>query len=270
MPYRQLALVETVAATVAHTTGVAIVLTTGSAVSLYIREATAAVTLIVALRLVGGLTFYRVTWPHLKEWRDVLRETWWGWIDSVLEAAFQRLTVIAAVALGGDHGAGLFAMAQRLSLLPHQLIQPFGRVAPNWFSRASGADERRSGLDRLILVFLLPLGAAALVTVLWADPLVSWVFGEHWRDAIPILTALSGAILFMTVFEVTRAYAFVTKDITALLGGRIAQFGALGLGAAAGWIVREAPVIYLAAGLSASFVLAFAFQFLVIHRRTVS
>lgn len=270
MPYRRIAIAETAVVAVAQFAAVAIVLVTGSDAALYLREAIAALATLTALWLAAGLTFRPLAWPRLREWVDLLREARSIWLDSILEGVFQRVTVIAAAALAGSQGAGLFSMAQRLAVLPHQVIQPFGRVAVNWFSRTTTDSDRQRARNRLILTLLVPLLVAALFAVLTADPLVPWLFGDHWRDAIPILIAMSGAMVFLTIFEITRGYALATKQTPALLWARVAQFGAFGLGAGVAWVSGEGSLFYLGSGLSAAFAAAFAVQLALSRRRTAS
>ncbi len=267
MPFGMIAILETVVAALAQMAGVVIVLMTASEAAFYIREAVAAGAMLTGLWLVGGLTWRPLVWPRLNEWIQVFREARGAWLDAVLEGLFQRLTVLAAAMIGGHQGAGLFSMAQRLAILPHQLIQPLGRVAATWFSRAEESENRSKGRDRLILTVAGPLAVAGVLTIAAADPLVPWIFGEHWRDAVPILMAMSGAILFMSMFEITRSYALVIRRTQPLLAARAAQFAAFGIGLAAAWFASDARLIYLGGGFSAAFAMAFAAQFALLRRR---
>ncbi len=270
MPYRTIAVVETGVVAVTQASGVAVVLVTESEVALYVREATSALAVLFALLLVGGLSWRPLVRPRLREWREVFREARSVWFDSMLEGVFQRVNVLAAGALAGEQGAGYFSMAQRLALLPHQLIQPFGRVATTWFSRTIAAADRRQARDRLIVILALPLSIAVFATVLLADAVVPWVFGAHWHGAVPVLIAMSGAMLFITIFEITRAFALVTKQTRALLGARIGQVAAFGVAAGAGWWHRDTALIYLGIGVSAAFVAAFAIQLLILRRQEMA
>lgn len=267
MPYRRIAMAETLIVAIAQIVGVAVVVATQSDAALYWREAASAVATLALLKLFGGLTFHPLTWPRLYEWRSVLREARVTWLDSILEGIFQRFTVIAVALMAGDRGAGLFSMAQRLAVLPHQVIQPFGRVAANWFSRNTTPTDRRAGRNQLILLLLLPLSLAALLMVVVADTLVPGVFGEHWREAVPVLVAMGAVMIFMTVFEITRSYALVMKQTGALLWARAAQFGAFAAGIGAGWMTGGNTLVYAGAGLSAAFTAAFIVQLVLIRRR---
>lgn len=266
MQYRRLAIAETAVVAVAQIVGVAVVLQTRSDAALYIREAAGALAMFVALHMVGGLTFRPLAWPKLREWRSVLREARAIWLDSILEGIFQRVTVLAAVILAGDRGAGLFSMAQRLAVLPHQIIQPFGRVASNWFSRTALPDIRRQGRDQLIVVLTVPLLLGTLLTILLADPLVPWLFGPHWRDVVPILLTLSGVMIFMTLFEIMRGYALSMRKTSVLLGSRMAQFSVLAIAFGSALAAGDAGLLYLGYGLSGAFAAAFAIQMILLRR----
>jgi len=224
MPYRSLAAIETASVAMGQAVGVGVILSTGNSAALYFREAAAALTLLAGLWLARGLALYPFAWLDLTAWRALLREARGVWLDSVLEAIFQRVTILIAAMVGGHAGAGLFAMAQRLAVLPHQTLSPVARVALNWFGRTDHAQDRRQGRDRLMMMVAIPLVLCALVSWQIADPLVPWLFGEHWRGAVPALIAMSGVVVFTSVFEITRGYALVTRHSAILLAGRIAQF----------------------------------------------
>lgn len=266
MPYRTIAVLETTVVALAQVVGIGIVLITASEAAFYIREAVAAGTTLVGLWLVGGLTWRSLAWPRLDEWRQVYREVRGIWLDAALEGLFQRLTVLAAALIGGHQGAGLFSMAQRLATLPHQLVQPLGRVASTWFGRED-SEDRRKGRDRLLLTVGLPLTGAAVIVIATADPLVPLIFGDHWRDAVPILMAMSGAIVFLSTFEIMRSYAYITRHVRFLLVARIAQFLVFGIAMVSAWASNGDQLIYLGGGLSAAFAAAFVVQFFLLRRR---
>ncbi len=258
MPYVRLGLLETGAALAAHATSVILVLVGFGPDALYWREVLLLALSMTGLAYLRGLTWRRLRWLPMTEWRILLREARGIWLDSALDAVYQRLVMQLAGVIGGDKGAGYFFQAQRLAVLPHVLITPLvGRMAATWFGRVE-APERRRGRDRLLGALALPLLAGAAVALFFADPLVPWLFGEPWRPAAPVFAAMSGLVLFMSLFEVLRSYSLITKQARLLLVARVAQYGGLLATLAIGIVVGGPLTVQtLAVGVSIGFGAAF-------------
>lgn len=265
MPYKTAAIVETCVVAFSQLAGVAIVLITRDVAALYVRELVAALALLAGLALVGGLTWHRLQWLSTSEWKSLLREARGIWLDSVLEGVFQRLTVLTTAAVAGDRGAGLFSMAQRISGMPHQVLMPLGRVAITWFGHAAKVDRRRTR-DQLLIFLGLILAPTAAVVISVADPVVPWLFGAHWTEAVPALIAMSGGIVFLTLFEVTRGYSLVVGATPVLIAGRLAQFSGFVFLSVLAWLWPAQSVELLGFGLSLAFALAFLVQFALLRR----
>jgi O-antigen/teichoic acid export membrane protein len=265
MPYKTAAIVETCVVAFSQLAGVAIVLITRDVAALYVRELVAALALLAGLALVGGLTWHRLQWLSTSEWKSLLREARGIWLDSVLEGVFQRLTVLTTAAVAGDRGAGLFSMAQRIAGMPHQVLMPLGRVAITWFGHAAKVDRRRTR-DQLLIFLGLILALTAAVVISVADPVVPWLFGAHWTEAVPALIAMSGGIVFLTLFEVTRGYSLVVGATPVLIAGRLAQFSGFVFLSVLAWLWPAQSVELLGFGLSLAFALAFLVQFALLRR----
>ncbi|MDA0239721.1 MAG: oligosaccharide flippase family protein, partial [Proteobacteria bacterium] len=224
MPYQKLSLVETVAPIFAHTVSVVLILNGFGIATLYIREIILTLVELVALGMVGGITIRRVRWIGIGPLRSVLLEARGVWIDGILETGYQRLILLATGFFGGTSAAGYFFQASRLAMIPHQLLSPvLSRLAANWISRAESQSlqiSRRKGFIRLAFFPLVLLGIAA---ILWADPIVPWIFGDNWSRSADLLVALSGVIVFLSLFEVLKSYCIVTRRMRILLIGRIMQ-----------------------------------------------
>ncbi|MGE4280658.1 MAG: oligosaccharide flippase family protein, partial [Magnetospirillum sp.] len=203
--FGRLAVLEAVVQLCGHGLAVLLVLAGIGAASLYLRELFFALVTLAALIGLGVLSFYRFHWLTWDDWRHVLRDARGVWLDAMLENSFARLTLLAVNAGTGLHGAGLFFQAQRLALVPQQLLQPFsGRVVAIWFGRTECNGQRRLMRNRLMMVSAPPLILAALLAWAWADPVVPWVFGAPWAPAAPVLAALGGMIVFLPLFEMLR------------------------------------------------------------------
>jgi O-antigen/teichoic acid export membrane protein len=170
--------------------------------ALYIRELLLVVVGVVALRLAGGLVWDGVAAFPRAKWVCLLKDVRPLWLDFAMESTFQRLQVLAAAELGGVDAAGVFMQAKRLAMVPHQILQPVtARLALNWFSRDTTGAARRARCFRLNAIVAVPLGCAVLAAWLFADPVIPWVFGDNWAGVAPVLVALSGNILFPSLFS---------------------------------------------------------------------
>jgi O-antigen/teichoic acid export membrane protein len=258
MRYGRLALIETGTSVAGHLLAIGLVVAGLGAATIYIREMFIA---LAGLAVLGGLrtlSFYRLCWPSWAEWGRVLRHVRGIWLDSMLEGSFQRLVLLAVNAVGGLTGAGLFYQANRLAVVPQQFLQPVtSRVLFTWLARQSDEDVRQAGCRKALLLLALPLGVAALVVWLWADPLVPMIFGAAWAPAAGILSALIGVILAVLPFEVLRSYAVAARRVRLLLLARLVQYAAFLLPLAPFWWSAPQEVERVAWALSASCIAAF-------------
>jgi len=268
MPYRQLALVETGAALGGHLTALVLTLLGAGWVVLFIREAVISVLSVCCLWAVGGLTLGRVRLLSLANWRYLFKEARGVWLDSVLEGSFQRWTILLAGFLGGDAAAGLFFQAQRLAVVPQQLLAPVvNRIMVNWFGRTEDPSERVLGRDRLLRMISLPLAVVGILTILFADPVVPWLFGEKWSRVADLFATMCGMVTFFSLFETLKAYCLSTRQTKKILAGRVVQYAGLLVPAAAGFAGWMSADVSLAVGLSMAYFMAFLFVLLVLRRQ---
>ncbi len=124
--------------------------------------------------------------------------------------------------------------------------------------------------NRLLGMLARPLALCAAGAVLFADPIVPWIFGPTWRPTVELLAALWGLVLFASLFEVLKGYCIVTFRARILLLARAAQYLGLALPFAVLLLFPGRPgLTWLAAGVSIGFALAFA-AMLAVLRRTES
>ena len=229
MPYVRLGLIETGCSVFANLATVCAVFAGAGVVALYIREFILTVTLFVSLAVMGGLTWRRLRWLSRTEWSDIIREGRGIWLDGVLEGSYQRIAILLAGLVGGDRGAGFFFQAQRLAILPNQLLSPLvGRLAVNLFGRENRPERRKQLRNRQLAMLVPILVLATVLTVLFAVPTVAWVFGATWIKSADLLVAFAGVIMFTSLFEVLKSYCFITQSMRTLLLGRVAQYLMLG------------------------------------------
>lgn len=267
MPYQKLSLVETVAPILAHSVSVALIINGFGIATLYIREVVLTLVEMLALGLVGGITIRKVRWIGMGSLRGVLLEARGVWIDGIVETGYQRVILLATGFFGGTSAAGYFFQASRLAIIPHQLLSPvLSRLAANWISRAENQPQQISRRKGFIRLAFFPLMLLAIAAILWADPIVPWIFGDTWTRSADLLAALSGVIVFLTLFEVLKSYCIVTRRMRILLIGRIMQYAGIALAViaiAAEWFSAD---IALALGQSIGFFVSFAAVALILWR----
>jgi O-antigen/teichoic acid export membrane protein len=229
MPYVRLGLIETGCSVFANLATVCAAFAGVGVVALYIREFILTVTLFVSLAVLGGLTWRRLRWLSRTEWSDIIREGRGIWLDGVLEGSYQRIAILLAGLVGGDRGAGFFFQAQRLAILPNQLLSPLvGRLAVNLFGRENRSEHRKQLRNRQLAMLVPILVLATVLTVLFAVPAVTWVFGATWIKSADLLVAFAGVIMFTSLFEILKSYCFITQSMRTLFMGRVAQYLMLG------------------------------------------
>ncbi len=258
MPYRKLALTETVVSTTSHLLALALILTDVGWVALFLREIYLSVAGLIGLWIIGGLTIRRFKWPSRSDWLHLIAEARGIWLDGALEHGLNRLTVLLVGLLGGDRAAGFFFQALRLANLPQQVLAPIvSRVAGNWFSRTENRKDRRQGRDRLLLIVSIPLLAGAGLTIAFANPVVPWLFGEAWARTAELMVGLSGFILFLSLFEIVKSYCWAARQVRWLLFGRIFQYIGCAIPVYASFVGYLEGDIALAIGQSLAYGLAF-------------
>jgi len=229
MPYVSLGVIETGCAVFANLATVLVALAGAGVAALYFREALLTLTMFASLSFVGGITWRRFRWLSRIEWVSLIREGRGIWLDSVLEGSYQRIAILLAGLVGGDRGAGFFFQAQRLAILPNQLLSPLvSRLAVNLFGRENNPDSRKRLRNRQLMILAPILLIATAATILFAVPVVTWVFGETWIKSAELLIAFAGVILFTSLFEYLKSYCFVTQSMRTLFMGRVAQYLMLG------------------------------------------
>jgi O-antigen/teichoic acid export membrane protein len=266
MRYRQLAIVETSAMASGHVLALVLVLSGLGWVALFIREFLISIVNLIGLWRIGGLTIYFPRFLTTKEWVALYKDCRGVWVDGVMEGNFQRLTILLAGLFGGEATAGLFFQAQRLAMVPHQILAPLvNRVLVVWFGQTEDTETRKLGRDKVLLYLFFPLLAAGILILLFANPVVPWLFGERWASVTGILMAMFGMTIFFSLFETLKSYCLTTRQTITLFGGRIIQYVGLLVPTIigfSGWLHGE---IALAIGLSVGYFSAFLFLFIVIY-----
>lgn len=268
MNYRRIVAVEVISKIVGHAVAVAMVVSGAGVVILYLREFLVAVLRLVGFHLTGSLTIERIRWLPWREWRLVVAESRALWADGVLEGSFNRIIILLSASLGGTRGAGLFFFAHRLALVPQQLLMPIvGRLSANWLSRQEDRELRRGSFARFSGVLFVFSAVMAVAAMIFADPVIPWLFGEAWRGSVPVFTALSGLILFGLLFELVKVYCYVEGAGQAILTSRLSKFVALALVSGVLYRIGVGPAESIGFGVSAAFATACGIAWMMLRRR---
>jgi teichuronic acid exporter len=153
---------------------------------------------------------------HSFRWRfnrDVIKsrgaDGFWMWLNGISSNALTRVDRIFLGRTGGDAELGNYTRAFNYANLSSWVLNSFiTNPAVVSLARAPDARKRRSILfTNGIILTLGAIGSFVLFGV-FADPVVPFVFGEHWRGAIPAFRAFS---------TINFCAAFMYLPITLLL-----------------------------------------------------
>lgn len=145
--------------------------------------------------------------------RDLFRFSAWLLVNNILIFLVHRTTDVVLGRSVGSGALGTYRIAYEVSNLPTtELVFPISRaVFPGYSKVAASVDElRKVFLDVLavILLFVVPAGLA--ISAL-AEPLVYVLFGEKWKEAVPLIRVLG-------IFGVLRASSSNSGAVYLALG----------------------------------------------------
>lgn len=255
--YKKLSWLETISHLVSHLFAVIGALSGMGAIVLYLRE------LVRLLGLIGGLCYLEawqklpIRWLNFSEWQLIFKQIRGFWADGVLEQLFSRWIIVLMGSLAGEQATGYFFQAQRLITLPHQFLQPLTfRIAFNYFShRVDGHQKQWQILKSLGLTagVLIPIAG---LTLLGAETVIPIAFGAKWLPVAPILMALVGVMVGLTLFNLLKSYFMAQSQMRIfLLLGRGSQYLAIIMAIFIISTFKTEASMSLAAGLSASYIL---------------
>lgn len=269
MDYRRLVPVEVGSKLIGHAVAVVMVVMGAGVMILFLREFLVSVLRLAGFGAVGALTMERLRWLPWREWRLLFAESRALWADGVLEGSFHRVVILLSGSLGGAEGAGLFFFAHRLALVPQLLVTPItARLSSNWLSRQEDRVLRRRSFQRFIAVVAVFSSVMALAAIIFADPVIPWLFGEAWRSAVPVFMALAGMILFSILFEVAKVYFYVEGAGRAMLVSRLSKFAVLALVAAVVYQTGVGPAETMGFAMSAAFAAGFGIAWIMLGSAT--
>lgn len=170
---------------------------------------------LIALLLMVHFTGWRPGWPQRHATiRPFLR---YGWALLGVQLVNFGARSVDALVIGhrfGGEALGLYNRAFQLLMVPFtQLSAPSTAVALPLLSRI---DDRNNYLDVLVRaqnVFMHAMALPLALLMCWADPLIPWVLGQRWADAVPIFRILAVGCLFQ-VAGYACYWVFLSRGLT--------------------------------------------------------
>jgi O-antigen/teichoic acid export membrane protein len=207
-------------------------------------------------------------WPLAREhWRHAVL----GTPARLLQNAVQLLPAILLAALYDPATAGLFALAQRLLVMPVRLLSH--AASQVFLGEAVTRDPQavRRLFRRTTLRFLL-LGSLGMAPILLAGPpLFALVFGEPWRIAGVMAQALVVSQLArFVVMPVSQTLSLYNRLDLELLTSVLMMLGLAAAFVAGAWLELTASMTVLLYSVLAAVtqLLAFLVSWLVLHQAT--
>ena len=115
-------------------------------------------------------------------------------MSRVFSTTISRVDILLLNLLVGNYQAGIFSAAGRIALLFAILVSSLGNVIAPRFSAFTKYSDIKIYLKK-VSVLVGSLCLFMLVCVILADPLIRFVFGVKYLDAIPVFRALTLAMI---------------------------------------------------------------------------
>ena len=215
MRYERIAILESSSLFLSHLLAAIGVIAGFGAIVLYLRV------LIQPIFLFIGLSTHQVSIKNSKlgfrfnDLKSIWGKSKWIYTDNILEQGLERLTIIFANIIAGTSAVGFFFQAKRLSVTPHQLLQPFTtRVLLNHFSKIEGCNKKKL-LNKVLKFEVLILTIAVIIIYFFGRQIIIILFGEEWSEVYPIIVNLLGVVALLTIFNSFKAYFIANKDMKA-------------------------------------------------------
>lgn len=209
---------------------------------------------------------------------EMVRVAWPLMVTTLALFALGQSSIWIAGAFLGQEEVALYGAAFRMMLYVALPLQIASMIAPPMIAEMY-AQGRREELQRTLRGVATIAGIPAFLLlasfILFGGPLMSFVFGEYYREAYALLILLSlgqivhvwagagGQVLMMTGHQTTMMVVTVTTGLLAVIGSlwAVQQYGAVGVAAAAAsgvilqkiamlFVVRKKIGIWTHAGLS--------------------
>jgi len=125
---------------------------------------------------------------------EIFKFSKWIALSRAFSVTISRIDIILLNILSGSFQTGIYSAAARIALLFALLVSSLSSVVAPRFS-AFRKNEEMLGYLKKVAAMIGGISVLMLFTVVIADPLVPWVFGDEYLPAIPVFRALAIAMI---------------------------------------------------------------------------
>lgn len=118
----------------------------------------------------------------------------WIGLARAFSVAVARVDIILLNLLHSSFAAGIFAAAGRVTLLFTLLVSALGSVVAPRFSAFTGKKDTLAYIKKLSLLIGV-VSFFMIITVFFAKPIITIVFGQEYLEAIPVFQVLALAMI---------------------------------------------------------------------------
>lgn len=139
-----------------------------------------------------------VTWrPSFRGWRNVVQFGAGATLGNAINAVNNAIPDLVLGKLSGPHDVGVMSRSISTTQMLNQVLGPTITYAVlPYFSRTHHEGQNLSGVLIRACSYLTGLMWPAMVcTALFAEPLTLFLYGEAWRECIPVIQIICGMYL---------------------------------------------------------------------------
>jgi lipopolysaccharide exporter len=149
---------------------------------------------VAALLLSYTMSAYRPR-VSLRSWRRLIGFSFWSWMGTMLNQMKERGDSIIIGRVLGTAQFGIFSVGSELGALPvTEVVEPLGRTLFSGFAMLHRSAESPTrlylGAVETSIMLILPAGIGISMI---ADPMVRFVLGEQWLNAVPVVQIIAVA-----------------------------------------------------------------------------
>lgn len=126
--------------------------------------------------------------------KKIFHFTKWIALNRTFGVAVSRVDIILLTALSSPFAAGIFSAAARFALVLTLIVSSLGNVTTPRFSVFNNKQQIKNYIKKLLGLITLIVFAAAILAI-FAKPLILFVFGSEYSQAIPVFQALTVAMI---------------------------------------------------------------------------
>ncbi len=147
---------------------------------------------LIVLGVVGSSVGVIRPRANLAVWRSTLRQSFPLTVGGVARATISTFDIIVISLALGPHDVGIYGVAAKPALFAAGAVALFSLSFLSTFSATAAGDAALLHGRALRISFIACVGMAAVLSA--AAPLVPLVFGESYRDAVPVVAVIAWRI----------------------------------------------------------------------------